>query len=156
MCVFLGLLLQHMEVPRLGVEFGATAASLDHSHAVRDPPCICAHGNAGSLTHWARPGIAPASSWIPVRFITTEPWWELQNWLSETLLGLGLSHSGFCTHGGKFLYLRASDCQSWSTGAETAGKAMQDYRARQWEAGAVRGGGGRTGENGFIVGVRKT
>ena len=31
-----------------------------------------AHGNTGFLTHWARPGIEPASSWILVRFITTE------------------------------------------------------------------------------------
>ena len=37
-----------------------------------------AHGNAGSLTHWVRPGIEPASSWILVGFITTEPWGELQ------------------------------------------------------------------------------
>ena len=29
--------------------------------------------NAGSLTHWERPGIEPASSRIPVSFITTEP-----------------------------------------------------------------------------------
>ena len=30
-----------------------------------------AHGNSniGSLTHWARPGIEPASSWMSVRFI---------------------------------------------------------------------------------------
>ena len=28
-----------------------------------------AHGNAGSLTHWARPGIEPATSWFLVRFI---------------------------------------------------------------------------------------
>ena len=28
--------------------------------------CTAAHGNAGSLTHWARPGIEPASSWILV------------------------------------------------------------------------------------------
>ena len=28
-----------------------------------------AHGNAGSLTHWMRPGIEPASSWMLVRFI---------------------------------------------------------------------------------------
>ena len=28
-----------------------------------------AHGNAGSLAHWARPGIEPMSSWILVRFI---------------------------------------------------------------------------------------
>ena len=36
-----------------------------------------AHGNAGSLTHWVRPGIKPKSSWILVRFATAEPWWEL-------------------------------------------------------------------------------
>ena len=35
------------------------------------------HGNAGSLTHWVRPGIEPTSSWILVRLIYTEPWWEL-------------------------------------------------------------------------------
>jgi len=29
-----------------------------------------AHGNAGSLTHWARPGIGPATSWFLVRFIS--------------------------------------------------------------------------------------
>ena len=28
-----------------------------------------AHGNAGSLTHWARPRIKPTSSWILVRFV---------------------------------------------------------------------------------------
>ena len=27
----------------------------------------------GSLTHWARPGIEPAFSWILFRFVTTEP-----------------------------------------------------------------------------------
>ena len=36
-----------------------------------------AHGNAGSLTHRVRPAIEPASSWILVGFVTTEPWWEL-------------------------------------------------------------------------------
>ena len=35
------------------------------------------HGNAGSLTHWVRPGIEPMSSWILVRFVTTDPQWEL-------------------------------------------------------------------------------
>jgi len=30
------------------------------------------HGNAGSLTHWARPGIKPASSWMPVRFVNCQ------------------------------------------------------------------------------------
>ena len=36
-----------------------------------------AHSNAGSLTHCMRPGIKPASSWMLVRFITTEPQREL-------------------------------------------------------------------------------
>ena len=35
-----------------------------------------AHSNTGSLTHWAKPGIKPASPWIPVRFISAEPWQE--------------------------------------------------------------------------------
>ena len=38
--------------------------------------CTTAHGNAGSLTHWARPRIETASSWMLVRFISTEPRWE--------------------------------------------------------------------------------
>ena len=33
-----------------------------------------AHGNAGSLTHWVRPGIEPVSSWRLVRFVSVEPW----------------------------------------------------------------------------------
>ena len=39
--------------------------------------CTSAHSNARSLTHWAGPGTEPTSSRIPVRFITTEPRWEL-------------------------------------------------------------------------------
>ena len=40
-----------------------------------------AHGNARSLTQWARPGIETASSWILGGFVTTEPHWELQKCL---------------------------------------------------------------------------
>ena len=36
-----------------------------------------AHSNTASLTHWARQGIEPVSSWILVRFITAEPPREL-------------------------------------------------------------------------------
>ena len=36
-----------------------------------------AHGNARSLTHWVRPGIQPASSWI---LVTREPQRELLRW----------------------------------------------------------------------------
>ena len=55
----------------------AAAARCSHSDTGSEPclwRCTTAHGNAGSLTHWARPGIEPTSSWILVRFIsTTEP-----------------------------------------------------------------------------------
>ena len=37
-----------------------------------------AQSNVGSLSHWARPGIEPMSSWILVEVVTTEPWQELQ------------------------------------------------------------------------------
>ena len=33
--------------------------------------------NAGSLTHRARPGVKPASSWLLVQLVTAEPQWEL-------------------------------------------------------------------------------
>ena len=36
-----------------------------------------AHNNTGSLTHYVRPGIEPASSWMLVRFVSSEPQWEL-------------------------------------------------------------------------------
>ena len=36
-----------------------------------------AHGKARSLTHWARPGIEPTTSWFLVVFITAAPQQEL-------------------------------------------------------------------------------
>ena len=64
--LFLWPHLQHMEVPRLG--------NWSCSHRPTPQPQQCgfqaesatyttAHSNAGSLTHWAGPGIEPASSW---------------------------------------------------------------------------------------------
>ena len=47
-------------------QIGAAAADLH-----------CSHSNARSLTHWARPGIEPVSSWILVGSVCAEPWWEL-------------------------------------------------------------------------------
>ena len=42
--------------------------------AMQDPNRVCnlttAHGNTGSLTPWARPGIELESLWILVRFVT--------------------------------------------------------------------------------------
>ena len=39
-----------------------------------------AHGNAGSLTRWARSGIEPETSWFLVGFASTELWWDLHPW----------------------------------------------------------------------------
>ena len=64
--VFLGPYLQHMEVPRLGVELELQL------------PAYTPVTNVGSLTHWARPGIESATSCFLVRFISTEPWQERQ------------------------------------------------------------------------------
>ena len=54
------------------------ATSSSHSHSHRNTRAMSvtnttAHSNAGSLTHWMRPGIKPSSSWILIRFVTTEP-----------------------------------------------------------------------------------
>ena len=38
-----------------------------------------AHSDAGSLTHWARPGIEPATLWFPVGFISIAPQRDLLN-----------------------------------------------------------------------------
>ena len=48
-------------------------------------PYTTAHGSAGSLTHWVRPGIEPISSWMLVRFFSTKPWEELLDVDSCTL-----------------------------------------------------------------------
>ena len=50
--------------------------------AMPDLSCICdlapqLTATPDPLTHWARPGIDPAPSWILVWLITTEPQWEL-------------------------------------------------------------------------------
>ena len=66
---FLGPHLQQMEVPRLGVKSELQLlACMQHSNA-RSELCLGPHGNAGSLTHWARPGIEPVSSWILLGYL---------------------------------------------------------------------------------------
>ena len=73
--VFLGLHPQHMEVPRLGVQ--SEPQPQQHQIQAMSVTCAIAHGNAGSLTHWVRPGFKPASSWILVRFVFPVPQQEL-------------------------------------------------------------------------------
>ena len=60
-------------------QIGIAAAGLWHSHnnneriqATGSVTYTAARGNAGSLTHWVRPRIEPASSWILVGFGSTE------------------------------------------------------------------------------------
>ena len=57
---------------------GATAAGLYQSHSnARSEPRLPPHGNAGSLTHWARPRIKPTTSWFLFRYVSAAPQWEL-------------------------------------------------------------------------------
>jgi len=58
-----------MEVPRLGVESELWSPAYARATATWDPRAVSAtyttaNGNIGSLTHWARPGIEPATSWF--------------------------------------------------------------------------------------------
>ena len=74
--VFLGLHFRHREVPRLGVKLELQLPTTATATATASVIYTTAHCNAGSLTHWARPWIEPASSWMLVRFISTESQWE--------------------------------------------------------------------------------
>ena len=69
----------HVEVPSLEDELelqllAYTTATPDLSHLCKLHYSSWQHW---ILTHWARPRIEPVSSWIPVRFVLAEPWWEL-------------------------------------------------------------------------------
>ena len=77
-CVFWGLHPWHMKVPRLGIELELQQLpAYTTVTATRDLGCVCNLHHAGSLTHGVGPGIKPASSWLLVGFVTTEPWWKL-------------------------------------------------------------------------------
>ena len=86
---FLRLHPWHMEVPRLGVKPELDLPAYTTAPATWDPSHVCnlylqAHCNVRSLTHWARPGIEPASSWILGRFVSAVP--------QQPLLNLELFH----------------------------------------------------------------
>ena len=70
---------QPMEVPRLRVNWSCwpTRQSQQHDIWAMSATYTTTHNNAGSLNHWVWPGIKPTTSWMLVRFVTTEPWWEL-------------------------------------------------------------------------------
>ena len=69
--LFLWLHLQHKEVSSLGVESELQCClHHSHSHARSELHLRHSHGNTRSLTHWARAGIEPPPSCIPVGFLT--------------------------------------------------------------------------------------
>ena len=87
---FLGPHLRHMEFPRLTAESGyscwPTPQTQQYGIRATSATYTIAHCNARSLTHWAGPGIKPASSWMLVRFVTTEPPWELPELLLKNVI----------------------------------------------------------------------
>ena len=79
---FLGPHPWNMEVHRLGVQWELELPTYTVATAARgiwasSATYTTAHSNARSLTHWVRPGIKPASSWILVGFSSAELQWEL-------------------------------------------------------------------------------
>ena len=86
---FLGPHLQHMEVPRLGVESELHLLAYATATAIHDPRYVCDLHHSSQqhqilyLTCWARPGIKPASSWVLIGFVTTDPQQELLKCISE-------------------------------------------------------------------------
>ena len=81
---FLELHLQHIEFPHRGVKLelhplgGPTPQPQRHGIRATSATYAADCGIAGSLTHWGRPWIESASSWILVWFLTAEPQRELQ------------------------------------------------------------------------------
>ena len=73
--VFLGLHLQRMEVPRLGVQselqlLACTTATATQVIRATSATYTIAHGSAISLTYWSMPGIKPKTSWFLVGFVS--------------------------------------------------------------------------------------
>ena len=83
---FLGPHLQHMEVPRLGTELELQLLTYPQPQQcwIRSVSSTytTAHSNAGSLTHWARPGIKYVSPWILVGIVNC---WATRETLSVSL-----------------------------------------------------------------------
>ena len=77
---FLGPHPQHMEVPRLGVEWELQVPAYATATEIPDPSCVCdlhhSSWQCQTLIHWARPGFEPATSWFLVGFTSTVPEWE--------------------------------------------------------------------------------
>ena len=86
-----------MEVPRLGVESELQLLAYTTAIAMWDLSHVCdlqhSSGNTRPLTHWAKPGIKPASSWILVGFVNC---WATKRTPNRHLLTHSFSGSGIC------------------------------------------------------------
>ena len=70
---------------------GVTAAGLQHSSSsIISATYTTAQSNAGSLTHWLRPGNKPATSWFLAGFVFAAPQWELLEFCFYSCLLLGI------------------------------------------------------------------
>ena len=82
---FFGPYLQHMAIPRLGVQWELQLLACATDTAMADLSCVCdLHHSSWQYQipdSLSRPGIKPASSWI-LGFISTAPQWELLKWIS--------------------------------------------------------------------------
>ena len=94
---FLGLYLQHMEVPRLGVESELQLPASATATETWDPSCICDLHHSTRQYHGARSGIKPVSLWILVRFITTELQWELHFYIVDQWSDCGVETQRYVT-----------------------------------------------------------
>ena len=113
-------------VTRLGVKAELQLTAYTTATATQDPSHICyyptAHGNTGSLTHWARPWTEPASSWILVGFVNRWAMTETPRILNLCSLH-GRTYKKPCKvaeeHKGKPAEKRAKDIHRQSTGKKT-------------------------------------
>ena len=89
--------LQHMEVPRLGVELELQPPAYTTGTATQDLSHVCdLHHSSWQhqiLNPPVRPGIKFTSSWILVKFVSAEPPWKLQEHLLLLLLLLLLLYN---------------------------------------------------------------
>ena len=66
-------------LPSLWIKLELQLLAYPTATARWDPSHICHHSSRQRwiLNHWARPRVLSESSWILVRFVSAEPWWEL-------------------------------------------------------------------------------
>ena len=80
-------------------QIGAAAAGLSHSHSNGNVSCVCdlQHSlqECQILTHWMRPELEPASSWIRVGLLTAAPQREIPGAYSLLTRERWLAHCEF-------------------------------------------------------------